>query len=168
MNFGSLIPWREKRQAPARQDDYLDPFAGFRREIDRVFDDFFRDFTSPAFRAANGTWGAVTPLVDVTETDKEVVITAELPGLDEKDFEVTLVGDVLTIRGEKKDEREQKNGDGYYMERRFGAFSRSLRLPFEAADDTVEASFDKGLLTVRIPKPADVQNAVRKIDVKAA
>jgi HSP20 family protein len=166
MNFGSLIPWRDKR--PARQEDYIDPFATFRREIDRVFEDVFGDFASPAPRLSNRVWGAVTPLVDVTDTEKEVVITAELPGLDEKDFEVTLAGDMLTITGEKKDEREKKNGNGYYMERRFGSFSRSLRLPFEASDETVEASFDKGLLTVRIPKPADVQSAVRKIDVKAA
>jgi HSP20 family protein len=167
MNFGTLIPWRDKRQVSTRQDDYTDPFAAFRREIDRVFEDFSRGFASPT-RLPNGVWGAVTPLVDVTETDKDVVVTAELPGLDEKDFEVTLAGDVLTISGEKKDEREQKNDNGYYMERHFGSFSRSLRLPFEASDETIEANFDKGLLTVRIPKPANVQSAVRKIDVKAA
>jgi HSP20 family protein len=167
MNFGTLIPWRDKRQVSTRQDDYTDPFAAFRREIDRVFEDFSRGFASPT-RLPNGVWGAVTPLVDVTETDKDVVVTAELPGLDEKDFEVTLAGDVLTIRGEKKDEREQKSDNGYYMERNFGSFSRSLRLPFQASDETIEANFDKGLLTVRIPKPADVQSAVRKIDVKAA
>jgi HSP20 family protein len=167
MNFGSLIPWQEKRQAPTRREDYLDPFAAFRREMDRVFDDFFRDFARPALRPANGNRDAMTPLVDVAETEKEVVVTAELPGLDEKDFEVTLAGDVLTIKGEKKVEREEKDGDAYYVERQFGSFSRSLRLPFEAGDATVEAKFDRGLLTVRIPKPVELRSAVRKIDVKA-
>jgi HSP20 family protein len=105
--------------------------------------------------------------VDVAETDKEIVITAELPGLDEKDLDVTLAGDVLTIKGEKKAEREQKNGDSYYVERRFGTFSRSLRLPFVADDEKIEAKYDKGVLTVRVPKPAEVQQSVRRIEVKS-
>lgn len=164
MNFGSLIPWREKRPVPTVREQGV-PFTLFRREIDRVFDDFFGDFASPT-RSGAARWGAVTPVVDVSETDKEVVLTAELPGLDEKDFEVTISGDVLTIKGEKKDEREQKDGGSYYMERCFGSFSRSVRLPFEAPDEDIKASFEKGVLTVHIPKPAEVQNAVRKIPVQ--
>lgn len=165
MNFGSLIPWREKRPAPVARDQ-VDPFTLFRREIDRVFEDFFADFASTAMRSGAAGWDAVTPVVDVTESDKEVVVTTELPGLDEKDFEVTLSGDLLTIKGEKKDERERKDGSSYYMERRFGSFSRSVRLPFEASDEEVKASFEKGVLTVHIPKPAEVRNAVRKIPVQ--
>jgi HSP20 family protein len=77
-------------------------------------------------------------------------------------------GDILTIKGEKKAEHEQKNGDAYYMERRFGSFSRSLRLPFEVKDEKVNAKYDKGVLTIRVPKPAEIQNAARRIEVKAA
>jgi HSP20 family protein len=107
-------------------------------------------------------------MIDVADTDKELVVTAELPGLDEKDFDVTLSGDILNIKGEKKAEREEKNGDAYYMERRFGSFSRSVRLPFEVKDEKVDAKYDKGVLTIRVPKPADAQRAVRHIEVKAA
>jgi HSP20 family protein len=166
MKLGSLVPWKEKSQTPAVRDDILDPFMTFRRDIGRVFDDFFNGFPERAFGPLAG-WQGITPNVDVAETDKEIVITAELPGLDEKDLDVTLAGDVLTIKGEKKAEREQKNGDSYYVERRFGTFSRSLRLPFVADDEKIEAKYDKGVLTVRVPKPAEVQQSVRRIEVKS-
>jgi HSP20 family protein len=170
MDFKSLVPWREKSQTPAARDDFLDPFVTFRREMDRMFDDFFNSFGfgGRALRPMSGGWPGVTPVIDVAETDKDTVVTAELPGLDEKDFEVTVAGDVLTIKGEKKAEHEEKNGDAYYMERRFGSFSRSVRLPFEVKDEKVDAKYDKGVLTIRIPKPAAAQNAVRRIEVKGA
>lgn len=167
MNLGSLIPWRDKSQVPAERGNYYDPFVAFRREVDRMFDDFFGTLGARGLEPWSG-WPAVSPTMDVTDTDKELVVTAELPGLDEKDFEVTLAGDVLTIRGEKKAESENRNGGAYYVERRFGSFSRSLRLPFAAGDDNVDATYDKGVLTIRIPKPAEVQRAVRRIEVKGA
>lgn len=110
---------------------------------------------------------AGAPTIDVAESDKEVVVTAELPGLNDKDFEVTLAGDLLTIKGEKKSEHEEKNGDATYMERRFGSFARTLRLPFEIGNEKIDAKYDKGVLTVRVPKPAEVQKRVRRIEVKA-
>jgi HSP20 family protein len=170
MDFKSLVPWREKSQTSATRDDFFDPFVAFRREMDRMFDDFFNNFGfgSRSLRPLSGSWQGVTPTVDVAETDRELVVTAELPGLDQKDFEVTLAGDVLTIKGEKKAEQEQKEGDHYYMERRFGAFSRSVRLPFEVKDEKVEAKYDKGVLTIRVPKPTEAQKSVRRIEVRAA
>ena len=102
------------------------------------------------------------------ESDNELMITAEVPGVDEKDVEVTLTDNVLTIKGEKKAQHEQKNGDASYMERRYGAFSRSLRLPFAIKDEEVDAKYDKGVLTITIPKPADAQTHVRRIEVKGA
>lgn len=166
MNIGSLIPWRDKSNVPVNRDEAADPFVTFRREVDRIFDDFFNGFGRglPAWGGASG----VAPTLDIADTDKEIVITAELPGLDERDFEVTLARDVLTIRGEKKAHAESQNGDAYYVERRFGQFSRSVRLPFEAGDENVEARYDKGVLTIRVPKPADAQRFVRRIEVKAA
>lgn len=164
--LGSLIPWRDKSKVSVAQDDALDPFVSFRREMDRMFDDFFHDFGSRALSSWDGRWQAVTPVIDVADGEKELVITAELPGLDSKDFEVTLAGDVLTIKGEKKAETEKKNGDSYYAERRYGAFSRSVRLPFEVEDGDIDAHYDKGVLTVRIPKPAEAQQAVRRIPVQ--
>lgn len=162
VDFRSLVPWRERSQAPAPRDDFFDPFVGFRRELDRVFDSFFDGFERPV--AAN--WGGVTPALDVQEDDKELIVTAEVPGVSEKDVDVTLSGDLLTIKGEKKAEEEQKNGNFSYVERRYGAFSRSLRLPFAVQDEDVNATYDQGVLTIRIPKPAEAQTSVRKIEVK--
>jgi HSP20 family protein len=131
-----------------------------------MFDGFFDGFGRSG-RSLTG-WSDVTPTMDLAESDKEILITAELPGLDEKDFEVTVAGDVLTLKGEKKSEHEQRNGDSYYAERRYGSFSRSVRLPFEVKDEAVEAKYDKGVLTVRVPKPADLQRPVKRIEVKRA
>ena len=132
-----------------------------------MFDDFFTGFGGRELQSGSKGWQGLTPMIDVAESDKEIVVRAELPGLDNKDFEVTLTGDVLTIKGEKKAEHEEKNGDTHYMERRFGSFSRAVRLPFEVEDETVDAKYDKGVLTIRVPKPADARKAVRRIEVKA-
>lgn len=167
VDLKALVPWRDRSQAPTRREDFHDPFVAFRREIDRMFDEFFDGFGGRSLRSAFGGWADVTPSIDLAETDKEIVVTAELPGLDPKDFEVTVAGDVLTLKGEKKDEHERRDGDSYYKERRFGQFSRSVRLPFEVTDEKVDARYDKGVLTVRIPKPAELQRAARRIEVKA-
>lgn len=90
---------------------------------------------------------------------------AELPGLDSKDFEVTLTGDIL--KGEKKDERQAKKGGSQYVERRFGSFERSIRLPFEAADHKVDAKYDRGVLTIHVPKPPELTKSARRIEVKS-
>lgn len=165
VDFKALVPWRNnKSQPPATREDFFDPFVTFRREMDRMFDDFFGGGT---LRQAHAGWQALTPAVDIDETDKEMVITAELPGVSDKDVEVSLAGDILTIKGEKRSEREEKNGDSTYMERRFGSFSRSVRLPFEVKDERVDAKFKDGVLTIHLPKPAELQRAVRRIDVKS-
>ena len=131
MNIGSLIPWRDsKPSTPDVRSEALDPFVSFRREFDRMFDDFFTGFGRSLSTRTNA-WQGVVPTIDLSENDKEVVVTAELPGLD--DFEVTVSGDLLTLKGEKKSEHTQQNGDATYTERRFGSFARSVRLPFEVA-----------------------------------
>jgi len=168
VDFKALVPWRDKSQTPAPREDYHDPFLTFRREVDRMFDDFFSGFGRRAIGAPFGSWGAPTPSMDLTENDKEIVVTAEMPGLDQEDFEVTVSGDLLTLKGEKKAEHEHRNGDAYYMERRFGSFSRSVRLPFEVKDEKVDARYEKGLLTIRLPKPADMQHQARRIEVRTA
>ncbi len=166
MNLGSLIPWRDKTQVDAHPGMYSDPLTSFRREVDRMFDDFFSS-ADHGVQAWNAGWQAMAPRIDISDSDRELVITAEMPGLDERDFEVTLAGDLLTIKGEKKTESEDCNGNAYYVERRFGSFSRSVRLPFEAGDQQIEAGYDRGILTVRVPKPPEAQRHVRRIDVKA-
>lgn len=130
-----------------------------------MFDDFFEGFGRPDRFSLTG-WSRPTPSIDLVENDNEITITAELPGIDEKDIELTVTGDLLTLRGEKRSEKEQANGDSYYAERRYGSFSRAVRLPFEVKDEAVEANYDKGVLSVRIPKPADQQRQVRRIEIK--
>ena len=159
MKFGSLVPRRDTTPAP--REDAFDPFTSFRRDVERTFDDFFRGFGS-----SFGSLDRLTPSVRVTETDIEIVVTAELPGLDDKDLDVTLSGDVLTITGQEKSEHEQKDGDSYYVERSYGSFSRSLRLPFVADGDKVEAKYDNGMLTVRVPKPGEQRLLSRRGEVR--
>jgi HSP20 family protein len=108
----------------------------------------------------------LSPAVDLHRNDKEVVVTAELPGLAEKDIDVSLAGDLLTIRGEKKAEHEEKNGGQHMVERRYGTFERTLQLPFTVKDEQVDAKFANGVLTIRLPVPAEMQKPVRKIEVK--
>jgi HSP20 family protein len=167
VDFKALVPWRSggKAQAPAVREHRLDPFVALRREMDRMFDDFF---SRTALVNAHKAWSGLTPAVDVSETEKEIVVTAELPDVTDKDIEVNLAGDVLTIKGEKRSQHEEKNGDSAYMERRFGSFSRSVRLPFDVGEEKVDAQFNNGVLTVRVPKPAELQRPARRIEVRRA
>ena len=158
MNLRSLMPVGRDRNV-ARSDN---PFMSLQREIDRLFDDFTRGL--PAFSGA-GT-EAMVPSVDVTENDKQIEITAELPGLEEKDVQVNFADNVLTIRGEKKAEKEEKDKTYRLVERSYGSFVRSLELPDGVDANAIKASIDKGVLKVTVPKPAPVQ--VKKIDVKTA
>jgi HSP20 family protein len=167
MTLRSLIPWRGQSWSPATRDGDFDPFVSMRREMDRVFDNVFGALDRPSRGPVDG-WQTVSPAVDIAETETEIVVIAELPGLDEKDFELTLSGDVLTLKGEKKSEQEREDGGSHYVERRYGSFQRLVRLPFAASEDNVHANYDKGVLTVHVPKPAEARNAVRRIPVKSA
>ncbi|RWE57865.1 MAG: Hsp20/alpha crystallin family protein [Mesorhizobium sp.] len=106
--------------------------------------------------------------MDLVEKTNEYEITAELPGIDEKNVDIKLANNVLTIKGEKKEEKEEKEKDYYLSERRYGSFQRSFRLPEGVNADKIDASFTKGILTVKLPKTAEAQKAEKKITVKAA
>ena len=160
MNLKSLIPVGRQRGV-ARTDN---PFVSLQNEIDRLFDDFTRGF--PSLSMGNGGMTAMVPTMDVAETDKEIEITAELPGLEEKDVQINVADNILTIRGEKKAEKEQKDKNYRMVERSYGAFERSLELPEGVNADAIKANIDKGVLKVTVPKPAPAQ--VKKIEVKSA
>lgn len=169
LDLKSLVPWGQKsNDLSVGNQDRRDPFASFRHEIDRVFDDFFNTGFGVGNRGQSDGFGALTPQLDVKETDKEIVVTAELAGVDEKDIDVTLSGDLLTIKGEKKSEQEEGDKDRRYVERRYGSFARSLRLPFEAGDQAVDANMKNGVLTLTIQKPAEIQQKAKRIEIKAA
>jgi HSP20 family protein len=161
MNIRSLAPFGKKSVPVKREDE--NPFALLRREMDSLFDNFYRGFDIEPFESR---LGAFSPKVDVTENDKEVNISAELPGMDEKDIDVSLHNDMLTIKGEKKEEKEDKGKDYYRMERSYGSFSRTIPLPAEVETDKVEAKFKKGLLSITLPKTAKAVAETKKIAVK--
>ncbi len=167
VNVRSLVP-RAFRQAPANRNELVDPFATFRREMDRMFDEFFgsRSLWGTYFPVT--TSGEVLPELDLIETDDAYKLVVELPGVDPQDVSIELRGDLLTIRGEKKAEHEEKEENRYLVERRFGRFERSIRLPAEIDFEKAEATFDKGVLTIRLPKAEAARTPVRKIEVKAA
>ena len=157
MNLKSLIPIGRDRSV-ARSDN---PFISLQREVDRLFDDFTRGF--PAF--GNGKLDLL-PSMDVTETDKEIEITAELPGLEEKDVQINIADNLLSIRGEKIAEKEEKDKNYRLVERSYGSFERTLELPDGVNVDSIQANIAKGVLKVTVPKPAPAQ--AKKIEVKAA
>jgi HSP20 family protein len=144
-----------------------DPFQVMRREMNRLFDDVFGDFGVPSL-SAPGFRQMPSPKIDVSETEKELRIAAELPGVKEDDIEVMLDEDSLTIRGEIKEERDDQDKDRNYhvKERVEGAFSRTLPLPFRVDPGKVHASFANGVLTITMPKPEETQQKRQRIEVQ--
>jgi len=153
------------------------PFENLRREVDRLFQDFehaswrnpFRGSlfdTEPLWRRQS-MWGAA-PAVDIVEKDGGFEVTAELPGMDEKNIEVSVTNGCLTIKGEKQEEKEEKKKDFYLQERHFGSFERRFQLPEGVDASKIEANFTKGVLTVTLPKTTEAKKAEQKIPIKAA
>lgn len=162
----------EVKKTPAPRPA-TDPWQSFRSEFDRLFDRF-GGFGMPSMRRmfdlapAASSFSFNVPAVDVTEDDKAYKIAAELPGLEEKDIEVSLTGDLLTLKGEKRQEKEEKNKNWYVSERAYGSFQRAFELPEGVDRDKIGAEFAKGVLTITLPKSAEAQKQQKKIDVKAA
>jgi len=167
MALGDLVPWKRRQQDLDIRRDYESPFQALSREMNRLFNDFRSRFDIEPFGFSRGEMGVFTPSVDVTENDKEVRITSELPGIEEKDIDITLSKDSVTIKGEKKQETEDKGKDYYRMERSYGSFQRTVPLPAEIDDDKAQAEFKKGVLRITLPKTAEAQKAHKKIEVKS-
>ena len=147
MAIRDLIPWTRER-LPVRREEQ-EPFLSFRQEMDRIFDEFFE---GRALTPWSDEWAGFAPKVDVVETDEEVKVTAEMPGLDAQDVDVTVSHNTLTLKGEKRQEHEEK-GEGYYRsERSYGSFQRAIPLPSTVETDKADAAFSKGVLTVSFPK----------------
>lgn len=143
----SLLPSLFGGDLPREQ---ADPFLNLQREVSRLFEDVFRSFGQTP-----GAVGlAAAPRMNISETDQAYKLEAELPGVSEDDIEVTLADDILTIRGEKKAERSETQESYHVMERSYGSFARSIRLPFAASPGDINASFRNGVLTITLPKAA--------------
>jgi HSP20 family protein len=165
----------EEQKAPVKKDggaltssDLWDwrPFEALRRQLDRFFDEAplqRRSGDLEPFERFMGWQG--TPPVDFVERDNEYEVTAELPGLDQKDVEVKIANNALVIHGEKKMEREQKDEGMFFSERRYGSFKRSFRLPDNVDVDKIAASFEKGVLKVTLPKSAQATTGEKKVQI---
>ncbi len=170
MNMRDLIPWgRSNHQAPTlyREGDQ-NPFLSLQRDMNRLFGDVFRSFDSrlPSMGAIGslGGFGAPWPSVEISETDKEIRVTAEVPGLQENDIEVLLDGDVLTLKGEKRTETEDK--ERQFSERVYGRFERRIPLGMAIEEERIDAHFHNGVLTVVLPKSETAQSQVKRIPIK--
>lgn len=149
MRLGELIKREDKKLSPLR-----DPFELFRQEIESIFNRSVRS-------------SLVGLDLDVCDTGKEIIIKADVPGLEEKDMSLNLTKDIITIQGEKRRE-EKKEDDNYYLrERSYGSFSRSVQLPFQADPDDIEAALDKGILTITVKKPKEAQDNPKKIKINS-
>ena len=138
-----------------------DPFGSLFREVQKTFE---------ASHSARFSSDMLSPKIDVAESKDAIEVTAELPGVDEKDLDVTLANGMLTVRGEKKTERDEQDKDKnwHVVECSYGSFSRAIPLPFDPDPAKVEAKFDKGVLHIHLPKPAEVAKKQQKIEIKKA
>jgi HSP20 family protein len=171
------VKTEEKASERASTSQAWRPLETLRHEVDRLFEDFDRDFWRAPFRRSafdvEPFWRreltfTPAPAVDIVEKEKAYEVTAELPGMEEKDIEVKLANGDLTIKGQKQEEKEEKKKDYYLHERRFGSFERRFRVPESVDIEKIEASFKKGVLTVMLPKKPEAQKPEKKIQVKAA
>ena len=162
-----LIPWGRERSTPnlwrgSDADREYGPLTSFRREMDRLFDDFFR---APAL-SRFGEFGGMRvswPSIDVEDRDNEVLVIAEVPGMTDKDVELLLENGMLTIRGEKKGEKSERG----YSERWYGRFERQIPLPTSVDEEHCKADFQNGLLTIHLPKTREAEEGRKKIPINA-
>ena len=170
------VPVTSGSREPSLFEDVWGPFARLREDMDRLFGTFIgrvgglpslaRGHALDPFAGFERGFGDALAAVDVVESDKDYRLTAELPGLDEKSIDVTRAENTLTLKGEKKDEREEKEGGFVFSERRFGSFQRSFRVPENVDRDKIEATFKNGVLTLVMPKNPQAPEKQKKIEIK--
>jgi HSP20 family protein len=167
MTMKNLLPsiWnRETAPAGRKEERSLFPLQ---REMNRIFDDFFRGWDVAPSELPGGGFGFFQPSIDVKQGESEIVVKAELPGLDEKDIEVLLTDAALTIRGEKREEKEEKGKTYYHMERSYGSFNRVIPLPADIDQKKVQAQFKNGVLSITLQKTQEAKAKGKKIPIKA-
>ena len=164
MKIKNLLP--AVRSSKSKENDHH--LYSLQRDMNNLFDDFFRGFDITPRGFYSSGIGNYKPSVDVKENEKEIIVKAELPGVEEKDIEVTVTSDAVTIKGEKKEEKEDKGKNYYCMERSYGSFSRVIPLAVEAESGSAAASFKNGVLNITIPKSPTAKVKGTKIPIKAA
>lgn len=182
MKLEKLAPWNwfrkeeelDSRTVPVRRkvstEPMSHPVARLQHDIDRLFDDFFRGFADPGRifdRLFTSPPDLFRPTMDIAATDTAYTLSVELPGVDEKDVSIELEGDTLRIRGEKRQESEEKEKNWHRIERSYGTFQRILTLPDDADADAISARFEKGVLTVTIPRTKQAGTETRRIPISS-
>jgi HSP20 family protein len=164
----------EVKQAPPAQTNLPDVWQSFRSEMDRLFDRFGRGFGFPSLRRMfdiespwRGSFSFSMPAIDMSEDEKAYKISAELPGMEPKDIDVSVTGDMLVLKGEKRQEKEEKDKNYHFSERAYGSFQRAFELPASVDRNKVAADFSKGVLTITLPKTVAAQKPAKKIEVKS-
>ena len=163
----------ELKKAPRAQTTTPDIWQSFRGEMDRLFDRFGFPalrrvfYIEPLWRSAN-SFSFSVPAIDMSEDERVYKISAELPGIDAEDIDVSVSGDTLVLKGEKRQEKEEKDKNYHFSERAYGSFQRSFQLPSSVDRDKVSADFSKGVLTITLPKTAEAQKPQKKIEVRSA
>lgn len=170
MAITDLIPWRRNEsRVPVKRWSEEDALVDLRSRMDRMFGDFFEQpFSLTPFFGGSSIWGNFAPSVDVSETEKVITVTAELPGMQPEDINVTLDRNNLVISGEKHTEKEEKGEKFYQLERSYGSFRRAIPIPSEVDEGRVDARFRRGVLKVKLPKTADAQRNSGRITVKTS
>jgi HSP20 family protein len=163
MNIRNLLPGAGQ----SAQRDSDQPFYSLQNQMNSLFDDFFSGFGRTARSAGTGGFGSIIPPVDVKENDGEFTIRAELPGVEENDIDVTVTKDAVTIKGEKREEKEDKGKSCYYMERSYGSFSRVIPLTAETDADKAQASFKNGVLSITLPKSVLDKTRGTKVSIQS-
>jgi len=167
MALGNLIPWKRRKGNIKRRREYDNLIDSFYHEMNNLFDRFFRDSEREPYSPLEAISGDFKPSVDIRESDNEIKVTAELPGMEEKDIEITITKDSLTIKGKKEEETEDKGKDYYHLERTYGSFYRMIPLPVEIDENKAEATYKKGVLYVKLPKTPGAKSERKKVSVKS-
>jgi HSP20 family protein len=165
MQMKDLMPWANNKGSEIAKREEDNPLFSLQRDVSRIFEEFWKRFDQPF--GAIGRWDSGGPRMDVAETDSALEVSVELPGLDRNEVDVSLTYSALTIKGEKKSQREESK-KGYHLSERFhGSFYRSTPLPSGVDTEKASAEFKNGVLTVTLPKTQEAQSNVKKIEVKA-
>ena len=169
MAITDILPWnRGEKELSTRREEESEMLP-LRDEMDRLLDRFWSDpFGMRPFDGWREMAGRFSPRIDVSETDDAIHVSAELPGMDQDDIEVSVTKEMLTLTGEKRTEREHKEKEARTMERSYGSFRRTIPLPEEVETDKVEATFEKGVLKIELPKSPEARRRTKRIPVKKA
>ncbi|SLN37188.1 Spore protein SP21 [Roseovarius litorisediminis] len=169
MQIKDLIPWGHDKETSRANENGTssNPLVSLQRDINQVFEDFWHKVEN-GWNGDESVVGMFGPSTDVTETDKSVNVSVELPGMTEEDIDISLSGNSMTIRGEKKIEHEEEHKGVYMSERHYGSFHRTVPLPAGIDPDKAEATYKNGVLTVSLPKTEEALANIKRIPVKAA